>query len=275
MSLERLLAGDLAGWLADPPPAFWLFVHVPKTAGSSLTAELSQELTPYVSLHIDHLDRSRPGPVRFDAVVERFLAAQPARPPRFASGHILWRHASRIASERAGTALLTLLRDPVARHVSDYLYQRSAQHPLWREFQSKVPDFAAFLELPGPRNRAARHLLPEAMIRAGDPAAAIAHVRRHFAFVGVQEQYALAVRLLTARLGTARAPTARKRVNEEAAAERAATLAALQDPALRARLLADNAMDVALHRHFAAAWDRAAPALEAALAMQELPSGGA
>jgi len=272
MSLERLLAGDLDAWLAAPPPAFWLFVHVPKTAGSSLAAELSRELAPYVSLHIDHLDRSRPGPMRFDAVVERFLAAQP---PRFASGHILWRHASRIVAERPGTAMLTLLRDPVARHVSDYLYQRSAQHPLWREFQARVPNFAAFLDLPGPRNRAARHLLPEAMIRAGDLAAAIAHVRRHFAFVGVQERYALAVRLLTARLGTARAPTQRKRVNDEAAEERAATLAALEDPALRARLLADNAMDVALYRHFAAAWDDAAPALEAALAIRGVTGGDA
>ncbi len=266
MTLDLLFAGRFAAWLAAAPrPPLWLFVHVPKTAGSSLAADLAPQIGPYASIHIDHGERSLPGPARFDLAVAAFLARRDEAGTRFASGHVLWRHAAQIRAAVPGAHMFTMLRDPIGRLVSDYLYQRSSMHPLWREVRAKAPDFAAFLDLPGPRNRAARHLVPAPIIADGDGAAAIAHVRAHFAFVGVQDRYALGFRALTALFGQARSPTSRRRVNDESPEDKDAVLAALGDPALRKRALALNAMDAALWDHFAAEWARIERPLDAFL----------
>ena len=263
--LQDFFAGRFDAWLArtSRPTPLWLFVHVPKTAGSSLAAEVAGVIQPYRSLHIDHLDRSRPAMMRYDTTVEEALAAHAAAPFRFASGHVQHRHVARLAAGIPGTRLFTMLREPSARLISDYLYQRSPMHPLAEEVMRKVPDFDAFLDLKGQRNRTARHLVPKPIIEAGDAAAAIAHVERRFAFVGVQERYALGFRALATMLGIERAPSERKRVNSAAGAEREEIAARLADPALQARIAETNAIDLAIWRHVAARWDAIAPALEA------------
>lgn len=264
-----LLDGRFADWLAPgPPPPLWLFVHVPKTAGSSLAAELAALLPPYRSIHIDHADRSRPAPERYDLVTEDFLALQAREPARSASGHVQFRNVRRIVEALPGTRLITMLREPVARLVSDYLYQLSPMHPLAAEVRAKIPDFAAFVELPGQRNRAARHLLPPGLARQGDVAGGLAFLRARYAFVGVQERYELSFRALTALLsGHPRAPQAEpKRVNEGARAEKAKVMAELEDPALRARIAELNAFDLGIHAAIAADWDRIAAPLADRLA---------
>lgn len=263
--LRAFFDGDFEAWLAalQPPPPLWLFVHVPKTAGSSLTSDIAAGLRPYRSLHIDHLDRARPAMQRYDTAVEQALAAWREAPFRFASGHVQQRHVARIVQGIPGTRLFTMLREPAARLVSDYLYQRSPMHPLAEEVRRRVPDFDAFLDLPGQRNRTARHLVPKPVLDSGDAEAAIAHVEAHFAFLGLQEHYSASFSALTRMLGQARAPAARLRVNSAAAPERAEIAARLADPALSARIAAANAMDLALYRHFAARWQDIAPRLEA------------
>jgi hypothetical protein len=270
--LQAFFAGRFDTWaeMAAGPPPLWLFVHVPKTAGSSLAAELSLDpaldLMPYRSLHIDHLDRGSPAMLRYDRVVEQALAAHAAAPFRFASGHVQHRHVARLAQGIPGMRLFTLLREPAARLVSDFLYQRSPMHPLAEEVRLRVPDFDAFLLLPGQRNRAARHLVPKPIVDAGDAEAAIDHIERHFAFLGLQERYAAGFMALTAMLGRMRGPARRLRANDAAAEERAAIAARLADAALAARIAEVHALDFAIHRHFAARWAAVAGALEAWLA---------
>jgi len=263
-----LLDGAFDAWLASaPPPPLWLFVHVPKTAGSSLAAELAALLPPYCSIHIDHTDRSRPAPERYDAVTEAFVARQAVEPCRSASGHVQFRHVQRITSAVPGTRLVTVLREPVARLVSDFLYQRSPMHPLAAEVRAKVPDFAAFVELKGQRNRMARHLLPPRLAEANDIAAGVATLRDRFAFVGVQERYELGFRALTALLsGQPKRPAAEpRRVNASAPEEKAAVAEALRNPALRARIAELNAFDIGIHGAVAAAWERISAPLAARL----------
>jgi hypothetical protein len=270
--LEALFAGRFEAWLAAvarPAPPLWLFVHVPKTAGSSLAAEVAAVIRPYRSIHIDHLDRSRPALQRFDTAVEQALAAHAVAPIRFASGHLQHRHVARLVAGIPGTRLFTMLREPSARLVSDFLYQRSPMHPLAEEVKRRVPDFDAFLQLKGPRNRTARHLVPKPIVDAGDAAAAIAHIERHFAFVGVQERYALGFRALSTMLGMRHAPSERQRVNSAAAAEREALTAQLAVPGLAARIAEANALDLAIWRHVAARWDAVAAPLEAWLAARQ------
>ncbi|MBU8538108.1 sulfotransferase family 2 domain-containing protein [Falsiroseomonas tokyonensis] len=262
--LQAFFAGDFATWRASahPAPPLWLFVHVPKTAGSSLAAEIATDVAPYRSLHIDHLDRSRPALARYDTVVEQALEEFEKAPFRFASGHVQQRQVARLVQGVPGTRLFTMLRDPAARLVSDYLYQRSEMHPLAEEVRRRIQDFDAFLDLPGQRNRAARHLVPKPILDAQDAAAAIAHIEANYAFLGLQESYALGFRALTALLGAPRAPAARLRVNAAAAAERAEIAARLSDPALAARIAEANGLDLAIYRYFGARWDAIARRLE-------------
>lgn len=263
-----LLDGRFEDWLAPgPPPPLWLFVHVPKTAGSSLATELASLLPPYRSIHIDHTDRSRPAPERYDLVTEAFIAAQPEAKARSASGHVQFRNVRRITEALPGTRLITLLREPVARLVSDYLYQLSPMHPLAAEVRAKIPDFAAFIELPGQRNRAARHLVPPKFARENDIAGGLAFLRARYAFVGVQERYELSFRALTALLaGRPRLPAAEpKRVNDGARDAKAKVMEELRDPALQARIAELNAFDLGIHAVVAAEWDRIAEALQARL----------
>jgi hypothetical protein len=256
MRADLLLSGRLDAWLAPAePPPLWLFVHVPKTAGSSLVADLEDVVPHYRSIHIDHTDRSRPGPERYDIATEEFLRVQGTSPARIASGHVQWRQVARIIAGVPGVRLVTMLREPKARLVSDYLYQRSPMHPLADEVKSRIPDFDAFLELKGQRNRTARHLVPKRLIDEGDPGPILAHIRARFAFVGIQERYELCFRALTARLGRQMRPTARKRVNDGAAEEKAAALARLEVPEVQARLAELNAVDLAIYEDVARAWD--------------------
>lgn len=256
-----LLEGRFDPWLAQgAPPPLWLFVHVPKTAGSSLATELAALLPPYRSIHIDHADRSRPAPERYDAVTEAFIARQATDPCRVASGHVQFRHWRRIVEAVPGTRLITMLREPVARLVSDYLYQRSPMHPLAEEVRARIPDFAAFIELKGQRNRIARHLLPPRIALDGDIERGVKFLRDRYAFIGVQERYELGFRALTAMLsGTPRRPAAeRKRANDGAAAEKAQVMEALRDPALQARIAELNRFDIGVHAAIAGDWDRIA-----------------
>lgn len=267
-----LLEGRFEDWLAPAAAApLWLFVHVPKTAGSSLAAELAALLPPYRSIHIDHADRARSAAERYDEATAAFLAEQARAPARSASGHVQFRQVGAILRALPGTRLVTMLREPVARLVSDYLYQRSPMHPLAAEMRARVPDFAAFVELPGQRNRIARHLLPPRLVREGDAAAAADFLLRRYAFVGVQERYGLCFRALTALLcGRPHRPSAEpRRVNEAAAEERAAVREALRAPALRARIAALNGLDLGLHAAVAAGWERIAAPLAARLDAME------
>jgi hypothetical protein len=268
---RHLFAGRFDTWLAPgPPPPLWLFVHVPKTAGSSLASDLAALIPPYRSIHIDHADRSRPAPERYDIVTEQFLAAQAATPCRIASGHVQFRNVRRIAEAVPGTRLFTMLREPVARLVSDYLYQLSPMHPLAAEVRARIPDFAAFVELKGQRNRIARHLLPPKVVADGDVATGLDMLGKRFAFIGLQERYELGYRALTMLLaGRPSRPAARKRVNEGAAAEKAQVMQALEDPALRAHIAELNAFDLGVHAAIAAEWDRIATPLDAWLAARE------
>ena len=260
---RHLLAGRFDQWgAAAPQPPLWLFVHVPKTAGSSLASDLAALVPPYRSIHIDHADRSRPAPERYDTVTEAFIAQQATDPARFASGHVQFRHVRRITEALPGTRLFTMLREPVSRLVSDYLYQRSSMHPLAGEVRSRIPDFAAFIELKGQQNRIGRHLLPPKVVASGDVAAGLDLLGKRYAFIGVQERYLLGFRALALLLtGKPGRPSARKRVNEETVEEKAGVMQAIQDPALRARIDQLNAFDLGVHAAIAADWERIATPL--------------
>lgn len=259
--MRALFEGRAEAFLRDAAlgNAPCIFVHVPKTAGTSLRAELAAILPPDINIHVDYEDTARSFSERIDDAVARFLEQAEPRGIRFASGHILGRHITRIGARLPQARFITMLRDPVARVVSDYRHQRSPRQPGFEAFRARVPSLEAYVETRGEMDKAALHLLPRDALATRDGAACIAQVMRQFSFVGIQEMYELSFRTVTALAGRQQAPRLRANVNtdEDGAAE--------IDAAMAHRIRALNPLDCALHEHFAAGLRRAEPALRAAL----------
>jgi hypothetical protein len=258
--MRLLLEGSFGRYFREAAPggAPVLFVHVPKTAGTSLRRELAARLQPDVNIVVDYTDTTRSFHERMDASVEAFLARAAERPVRFASGHILARHVTRIGAALPGTCLVTFLRDPVSRVVSDFRYQGSPKHPVHAEFRARVPDLDAYLALASERNKMAEHLVPREILLTGDAEACTAHVLAAYDFIGVQELYPLCFRALTTLLGAPAWPTLRENVGDAA---QEAVPAALAE-----RIRAANPIDVAIYRAVAPRWQRVREALAKRLA---------
>lgn len=225
----------------------WVFVHVPKTAGSSLRGELANVLLPEANIFVDYDDPTKTFQQGLDAAVARFIARNAKEPHRFASGHIFPQHVEAIAKAARTIRRLTMLRNPVRRVISDYRYQCSSMHPGNDVFRSSFPSLASYLEQEGEMNKATRYLVPEEILATGDAEACLAYITRTYDFVGLQEMYPLAFRFLFALVDDRRAPTLRMRVNE--GGEELAS-----DPGVIAEVEARNALDVAIHKALLAKW---------------------
>lgn len=221
------------------PRALWLFIHVPKTAGSSLSNELARTRKPYRNIHIDYSKPQIPHDQQLQAAVDDFIASAKARPHLSASGHITMKHARQIQREIPGTKLVTIIRDPVARVISDFRYQRTPAHPPYQDFIRKFPSIWDFIEHGPSRNKMARHLAPNFQ----EPAEQIVRdVCQAMAFIGAVEMYPLSFSLMFKLMGEDRRPKLHVR-KTEARAENDVEVT----PALRQRIRELNPIDEAIY----------------------------
>jgi hypothetical protein len=262
MMMDLLFAGRFDEYLREAAigSELCVFVHVPKTAGTSLRGEVAKLLQPDVNIAVDYTDTARSFHDRMDEAVENFISEANSSVIRFASGHILGRHVVRIRGGFPKARLVTFLRDPVHRVISDYRYQRSPRHPVHDEFIAKVPDLDAYLELRPERNKMAQHLVPPDILLGGDAAECVDYVMRSYAFVGVQEMYPISFRALTTLLGSPSWPKLRENVNSENEAERQVATEVAE------RIRAANPLDVALYDAFFPRWQTVREALAQRLA---------
>ncbi|WP_203072662.1 sulfotransferase family 2 domain-containing protein [Falsiroseomonas ponticola] len=237
-----------------------VFVHIPKTAGTSLRTELAALLEPSASIAVDAADGRPDFRARMDDAVEQFLKDGGPAGIRFVSGHLLARHAARLRSHYTDARFVTLLRNPVDRVVSDYRHQRSPRNPLQADFTARFPTLKDYVDFAPEQNRMARHLVPDPLLASGRAAACIAYIMRAYAFVGIQEMYEVSFLTVTALSGRPRLPSLRINVNEDDEDERRVTTAMAQ------YIGQANRLDVAIYDHFHARLAGAAPALSAVLA---------
>src|SRR5919106_4488854 len=119
------------------------FLHIPKTAGSTISHYLESHFRPdevcpagtwaaFLALPPEHLGRYRFFRGHFDASLLDLLPRRPA--------------------------VVTMLRDPVERAVSEWMFMRRDQsHPLHDWFMREGPDFGKWIEK-SMANRQARSL---------------------------------------------------------------------------------------------------------------------
>ena len=247
--LAALFEKDFDRYFAQAGSAtpLWLFVHVPKTAGSSLTAEAAAILHPSFNIDIDHTDATRPYQAKYDSAVQDFLGALPIHGYRFATGHIVVRHVETIRAAVPDMRCFTMLRAPLARLVSDFYYQRSSMNAAQAQFLAATPSLEAYVARAHVHNKIALSLCPRPMVLAGDVEGCVTHIMKTYAFVGLQETYPLSLRVLTILMGEQRRPTARVRVNRE-------TVDRALPADMTARLRALNAVDIGIFQAFLTKW---------------------
>lgn len=179
-SEQDYVAGERGG-----PQDLWLFIHLPKTAGSSLQSQFAKGLKPAFNIHVDYSQPRTTYAADFGHAVDLFLEAAKARRYRFASGHIDVGMARRIREAQAPVRTFTFLRHPVARMVSEYRYQRTPAHPPHEEFKRRFPTIVDFIREPRLQNGMCQRL-----VLSGESVAdAAARMEREFSFVGVLEAY--------------------------------------------------------------------------------------
>lgn len=247
MPVKDLQAVDLQSFIAAnaAPDALWVLLHIPKTAGSSLSAELNSLMPPYRNIHLleEHYRRTDLIGDQFwaqlDPVIEAMIADDRTEHFRSASGHLRMRQANIIRDAIPRTKLFTFLRSPVRRIVSDYNYQRSEQHPAWEEFSAKFPTLDVYVENAAEHNKMYRYLQTPLDECAQD---LIERVEREFTFVGIVEMYPLSFNILTRLFGLNYLPSQRLRTGR----------AEYEDVplALRERIAEVNDLDLALYEHF-------------------------
>ncbi len=222
----------------------WLFVHVPKTAGSSLTAEAESILKPSFNIDIDHTDTTRTYQAKFDNAVADFVASQAERQYRFCTGHI---NARQVEMIRAGVPELrcfTMLRNPIHRIVSDYRYQRSSMNTAQAQFIANTPNFESYVARKHVHNKIALNLVPRELVLAGDVPGCVDYILNTYSFLGLQEMYPLSLRALTALMGEMRLPEARVRVNSGTQDQ------VELDPEQEKHLRSLNAVDIGVYQAF-------------------------
>lgn len=174
-------------------PAILLFMHIPKTAGTTFRFIVEQQYRPreLAALYPGHREQ-------FDA----FQAAARKRPPLAAMGHFRFGLHRRLAPV---TRYVTFLRDPVDQALSHFNHLRDSDHPDHRAVVRPADGLDRFLVHDWARNLQTQYvtgLTADEIDADPDEAFRIATeiFRHHFLGVGVVEQFAASVKALADRL---------------------------------------------------------------------------
>lgn len=212
--LETMSLHDFIARNRGDDGTLWFFQHIPKTAGSSFSAELAKHSGPYFNIFIDSEDRDTPYGDAFAAATARFLSSAETRRFRSASGHLSIDLVERIRDAHPGPCGL-------AKEVADF------------------PDLDAYIEgSPAVRNKTVFFL---AGVRGGDPAEIVPWILSRFDYIGLLEEMALSHTILSQLLCMPDADVEHRRSTEEVAANAERPTEAQLD-----RIRAKNRLDEAL-----------------------------
>lgn len=245
MPFEDLTRMSLPDYVEDQGRrgGLWIFQHIPKTAGTSLTDELDRHAGPYYNIYVDYRDNDKPFEERLTNSVDRFLDALKSTEYRSCSGHLTFDLVARIQAARPDARVVTFLRNPVDRVISDYRYQCSDLHPGNEEFRAHFPRIEDYIEAPGAGDKMAMMIWGSYDFPA--PEALIAHLGQRFHFVGLLEMYALSFGAMFEAMGLpGLQPQSHSRKTPDTAETKVAVTAELRD-----RIAAANRMDQLIYDH--------------------------
>lgn len=201
--------------------ALWFFVHVPKTAGTSMSSELDRLRAPYTNISVDYERNDLSHDVAVKQATAQFAATQIGA-ARSASGHVPVTVLDEVIGPRPGMRLFTLLRDPVARVVSDYTYQTTPAHPPFEAFKKRFPTIEDYVLAPTEQNKMFSFLSAAKPGQTFDQT--YRQIEQRFEFIGVTELYDMSFNIISRLMGTpARSEERRRATSAEAKARVALT----------------------------------------------------
>lgn len=183
MSLSDYIAQEAA------KDSFWFFMHIPKTAGSSFSSELASKMRPYRNIHVDYTRTDVSTTDQMGGVIADFVTEMKTKEFRSASGHVVWGHYETLRAARPDCRVVTFMRDPIARVISDYRYQRTPMHPPHQEFMKEFPTLESYVASPASQNKTT--LFMTGSRDALSPEELIARIGQEFTFIGLLEMYPL------------------------------------------------------------------------------------
>lgn len=174
-----------------------IFLHIPKTAGTTLNRIIEWQYDPRTIYTVD--------PYQIRATVQRLrtLSEERRRRLRVVRGHLIFGVHEYLPQ---GGTYITMLRDPVARFLSSYHFiRRRPLHPLHRKLRAKGVGVEDFLQLTARRQNLQTKML------AGVPyvgpcdettlAAAKENMARSFRVAGISERFQESLLLIAASFG--------------------------------------------------------------------------
>lgn len=185
----------------------WLFHHIPKTAGTSMTKELRQCFPPYCNIHAERDEDQSNRQDSLGHAVKTFLENYPEYQFQSASGHLRLKHIRQIAEAIPNMRTFTFLRDPVARVISEYRYTRTPKHPGYKQNIERYPSIHEYIEEPVNQNKMWAFVAPR---NQDVTKVSLRNVFNRYAFIGTLENFADDFAFLTGLIGCPKAPAARE-----------------------------------------------------------------
>src|SRR5438067_2782907 len=193
------------------PGDLWIFIHIPKTAGSSFASELSELRRPYRNIHVDYEDKSTPHEIKMERAVEQFIHDASTTPFHACSGHIGMRHVLRIREAIPRARVISFLRNPIERVISDFRYARTPAHPPYKDFIRQFPTIESYVDSPASQNKMFKFLTPDPNIRTTE---LFPFLDESMSFIGLTEMYPMSFNILMRLTGSNQLPTLHKSKTE-------------------------------------------------------------
>lgn len=239
------------GWGARRSPRSLVFVHIPKTAGTTFQTILSGVYRGAATCPV------YPG---WEAVRPEILARSWGSKLALVGGHFPYGlHADPDMKSLLHKKInyITFLRDPVARVVSHFNHVMYAGDPAHAEIVAEYPTIEKFIDHPWARNVQTNFLLGFGLQFDDDPATAIrdaaAVLRSRFKVVGLSERFDESLILCAEAFGwELPTHTPANRAVDRARALRVEDL----DESVVARIRAANRCDIALYEYAQSLFDK-------------------
>jgi len=239
---EVLCETYLSKWQAGRPQAVFdsspiISLHLPKTAGSAFASFLIEALGPLFPIAHDNLDDT------FD----RFLMDDGQH--RTGNGHITFDHIQKAMRHSRAFHFVTLLREPVARAVSNYTYCCSEKHPDNAQFRKAFPTIDPYIQWGGMSSNYQCKILAGKDVTSAEQA--IERILEHYNFVGITESFNASCFLFSLAFGCGfTVPKAKVNAAQDRRQEDAVIDASAYD-----RIREQNDLDIPLYEYFKGLYD--------------------
>ena len=167
-----------------------VFVHIPKTAGSSLQRDLQRQFKNGFCVDWEKIDQSW----------AEFIRRHKQKPFHHVRGHIASRHLDQLNEAGVKFVAFTFLRHPMERLLSNYMYCVSSASPRCITNRRKYPDLAHFMK----DNLELNHMTSLLVGECETAEEAIGRINEKYGFVGLTEFYELSQEILMPALGGCR-----------------------------------------------------------------------